>query len=126
MSTALRRIPLSKPYIGEREEELVLEVLRSGRLSMGPAIDRFEELIEEAGLRAPAGPAWHARTVWRGDEPGFAITCHVWRVAGTPDPVVTDELDPSWRPLDEVVDDPEALPGVRLVLDDVRHRLDLT
>jgi len=38
-------VPLSGPYIGEREEELVLEVLRSGRLSLGPTVDRFEELI---------------------------------------------------------------------------------
>ena len=29
--------------MGEREEELVLDVLRSGRLSLGPAIERFEE-----------------------------------------------------------------------------------
>jgi perosamine synthetase len=40
-------VPLSGPYLGEREEELVLEVLRSGRLSLGPAIDRFEELVAE-------------------------------------------------------------------------------
>jgi perosamine synthetase len=43
----IRRIPLSSPYIDERDEELVLEVLRSGRLSLGPAIDRFEELFAE-------------------------------------------------------------------------------
>jgi perosamine synthetase len=40
-------VPLSGPYLGEREEELVLEVLRSGRLSLGPTIDRFEELVGE-------------------------------------------------------------------------------
>jgi dTDP-4-amino-4,6-dideoxygalactose transaminase len=40
-------VPLSGPYLGEREEELVLEVLRSGRLSLGPAIDRFEQLLAE-------------------------------------------------------------------------------
>jgi dTDP-4-amino-4,6-dideoxygalactose transaminase len=40
-------VPLSGPYLGEREEELVLEVLRSGRLSLGPTIDRFEELAAE-------------------------------------------------------------------------------
>ena len=40
-------VPLSGPYLGEREEELVLEVMRSGRLSLGPTIDRFEELIAE-------------------------------------------------------------------------------
>ena len=36
------QIPLAKPEIGEREEELVLEVLRSGRLSLGPVLERFE------------------------------------------------------------------------------------
>jgi perosamine synthetase len=40
-------VPLSGPYLGEREEELVLEVLRSGRLSLGPTIDRFEDLVAE-------------------------------------------------------------------------------
>ena len=42
-----RLIPLSSPYLDEREEELVLEVLRSGRLSLGPAIERFEQLFAE-------------------------------------------------------------------------------
>jgi perosamine synthetase len=40
-----RAVPLSGPYLGEREEELVLEVMRSGRLSLGPMIDRFEEAL---------------------------------------------------------------------------------
>jgi perosamine synthetase len=44
---ATRRVPLARPWIDEREEELVLEVLRSGRLSLGPTIERFEELIAE-------------------------------------------------------------------------------
>jgi perosamine synthetase len=35
-------IPLARPELGEREEELVLEVLRSGRLSLGPMQERFE------------------------------------------------------------------------------------
>jgi perosamine synthetase len=35
-------IPLARPEIGPREEELVLEVLRSGRLSLGPMGERFE------------------------------------------------------------------------------------
>lgn len=36
------RIPLARPEVGAREEELVLEVLRSGRLSLGPMAERFE------------------------------------------------------------------------------------
>ncbi|HEU0247303.1 MAG TPA: DegT/DnrJ/EryC1/StrS family aminotransferase [Gaiellaceae bacterium] len=40
---ATRTVSLSGPWLDEREEELVAEVLRSGRLSLGPTIDRFEE-----------------------------------------------------------------------------------
>jgi perosamine synthetase len=47
LSTGLREIPLAKPFLDGREEELVREVLRSGRLSLGPTIDRFEELMAE-------------------------------------------------------------------------------
>jgi perosamine synthetase len=42
-----RAVPLSRPYLDEREEELVREVLRSGRLSLGATIGRFEELFAE-------------------------------------------------------------------------------
>ena len=35
-------IPLARPVMGEREEELALEVLRSGRLSLGPRLGEFE------------------------------------------------------------------------------------
>jgi perosamine synthetase len=45
--SAATRVPLSRPYVDEREEELVLEVLRSGRLSLGPMIERFEQLVAE-------------------------------------------------------------------------------
>jgi dTDP-4-amino-4,6-dideoxygalactose transaminase len=37
-----KQIPLAKPEIGAREEELALAVLRSGRLSLGPMVERFE------------------------------------------------------------------------------------
>ncbi len=35
-------IPLARPVLGELEEERVLEVLRSGRLSLGPLLAEFE------------------------------------------------------------------------------------
>jgi perosamine synthetase len=35
-------IPLARPLLGAREEELVLETLRSGRLSLGPRAAEFE------------------------------------------------------------------------------------
>jgi perosamine synthetase len=39
---ALDFIPLARPVIGEREEQAVLEVLRSGQLSLGPRVAAFE------------------------------------------------------------------------------------
>jgi dTDP-4-amino-4,6-dideoxygalactose transaminase len=42
MTEASEQIPLAKPEIGRHEEELALEVLRSGRLSLGPTGERFE------------------------------------------------------------------------------------
>jgi perosamine synthetase len=38
-------IAISEPLIGEPEEKLVLEVLRSGRLVKGPMIEQFEEAV---------------------------------------------------------------------------------
>jgi perosamine synthetase len=50
--TATRRINLSAPWIDERDEELVLEVLRSGHLSLGPTGPRFEAMLAET-VEAP-------------------------------------------------------------------------
>ena len=48
MTIATNRINLSAPWIDERDEELVLEVLRSGWLSLGPTGARFESLFADA------------------------------------------------------------------------------
>jgi perosamine synthetase len=67
-----RTVPLSGAYLDEREEELVLEVLRSGRLSLGPTIDRFEELFAEK-VGAPYAAAVSSGTA------GLHLLC---RIAG--------------------------------------------
>ena len=56
MKQEVRPVPLSGPYLDEREEELVLEVMRSGRLSLGPTIGRFEEAFA-AKVGAPYAAA---------------------------------------------------------------------
>jgi perosamine synthetase len=43
----LEVIPLAKPVIGEAEERAVLEVLRSGQLSLGPRVPAFEAAFAE-------------------------------------------------------------------------------
>jgi perosamine synthetase len=40
-------VPLARPVIGAREEELVLEVLRSGHLSLGPRLPAFERAFAD-------------------------------------------------------------------------------
>jgi perosamine synthetase len=67
-----RTVPLSGAYLDEREEELVLEVLRSGRLSLGPMIDRFEEAFAER-VGAPYAAAVSSGTT------GLHLLC---RIAG--------------------------------------------
>lgn len=40
-------IPLARPVLGEEEERAVIEVLRSGQLSLGPRLAEFERLFAE-------------------------------------------------------------------------------
>ena len=53
-------IPLARPVLGEAEEQRVLEVLRTGRLSLGPLLGEFERAF------APRVGAQHASAVSSG------------------------------------------------------------
>jgi perosamine synthetase len=79
-----REIPLARPFLDEREEELVLEVLRSGRLSLGPTIEEFERLVAER-VGAPYAAAVSSGTA------GLHLLC---RIAGIEpgDEVITSTL----------------------------------
>jgi perosamine synthetase len=110
-SAATRRVPLARPHLGEREEELVLEVLRSGRLSLGPTIERFEELIAER-VGAPYAAAVSSGTaalhllvrtagIGRGDEVitsplTFAATANCFLYEGAT-PVFADVDPRTWN-----------------------------
>lgn len=43
----MKKYPIAKPYLGKEEEEVVLEVLRSGTLSIGLKIEEFEKKFAE-------------------------------------------------------------------------------
>jgi perosamine synthetase len=49
-------IPLARPVLGPEEEARVLDVLRSGRLSLGPVVEEFEQAFA-ARLRVPCASA---------------------------------------------------------------------
>ncbi|HEY4811676.1 MAG TPA: DegT/DnrJ/EryC1/StrS family aminotransferase, partial [Solirubrobacteraceae bacterium] len=53
---AVEMIPLARPVIGPPEEQAVLEALRSGQLSLGPRLQRFEQDFA-AFLGAPLASA---------------------------------------------------------------------
>jgi perosamine synthetase len=78
---AVRQIPLSSPWLDGREEELVLDVLRSGRLSLGPTIDSFEEAFAET-VGAPYAAAVSSGTA------GLHLLC-VTAGVGPGDEVIT-------------------------------------
>jgi perosamine synthetase len=71
-------IPLARPDLGAREEDLILEVMRSGRLSLGPMLERFERefagwLGAEGAVAVSSGTAAlhlavRAQAWGRGDE----------------------------------------------------------
>jgi dTDP-4-amino-4,6-dideoxygalactose transaminase len=79
VTQATRRVALSAPWIDERDEELVLETLRSGHLSLGPTGPRFEELLaEKLGVRHCAAvssgtAALHLGMVLAGVGPGDEV-----------------------------------------------------
>ena len=79
MKQEVAPVPLSGPDLGAREEELVLEVMRSGRLSLGPSIDRFEQLLAEK-VGAPYAAAvssgtagLHLLAITAGIQPGDEV-----------------------------------------------------
>src|SRR5204862_2158586 len=84
MTQAVREIPLSRPWLDEREEELVLEVLRSGRLSLGPWIERFEQEVAER-VGAPYAAAVSSGTA------GLHLLCHIAGL-GPGDEVITSPV----------------------------------
>jgi perosamine synthetase len=77
-ATSVATIPLARPVLGEAEESAVLEVLRSGQLSLGPRVGEFERAFA-ARVGAPLACAVSSGTaglhlalravgVQRGDE----------------------------------------------------------
>ena len=129
MREATRQIPLARPVLGEREVELVTGVLRSGRLSLGPVIERFEaELAAYAGARYGAavssGTAGlhllaHAAGIGPGDEVitspfSFVASanCFIYE-GGTP---VFADIDPSTLNLDPAAVEAAVTPRTKAVV----------
>ena len=72
-------IPLARPVIESREEELVLEVLRSRRLSLGPKLPQFEKAfadwlgVDHAAAVSSGTAGLHLAVREAGIEPGDRV-----------------------------------------------------
>ena len=103
----LDTIPLAKPVIGDRELELVEQVLRSGQLSLGSMLARFEhDWAQRAGVAhavaCSSGTAglhacFHALGLGPGDEvivPSFSFVASANAILFTGATPVFVEVDP--------------------------------
>jgi perosamine synthetase len=81
VSVAVHQVPFARPEFGDEEARAVAEVLRSGWVSQGPAVARFEELFAQlAGSRhavavSSCTTALHLALVLAGVEPGDEVVC---------------------------------------------------
>jgi perosamine synthetase len=103
---AVRTIPLSSPWLDEREEELVADVLRSGRLSLGPTIDRFEEAFAEVvgapyAVAVSSGTAGlHLLAVAAGVNPGDEVVTSPYSFVASANCAIYEGATPVFADID--------------------------
>jgi perosamine synthetase len=106
VTQATKRVQLSAPWIDERDEELVLETLRSGHLSLGPTGPRFEELLAEAvGARycaaVSSGTAGlHLGVVLAGVRPGDEVITSPYSFAASANCAMYEGATPVFADID--------------------------
>jgi perosamine synthetase len=123
------RIPLARPVIGERERELVDEVLRSGWLSLGPMVPRFERMwAERIGVKhavaVSSGTAGlhlclHAMGLGPGDEvitSSFSFVASANAVVFTGATPVFAEVDPLTFNMDPEAVEAAITPRTRAIM----------
>lgn len=126
--TALDTIPLAKPVIGDREVQLVEQVLRSGQLSLGSMLARFEhDWAERAGVAhavaCSSGTAglhacFHALGLGPGDEvivPSFSFVASANAILFTGATPVFVEVDPQTFNMDPVAVEAAITPRTKAI-----------
>ncbi len=129
-----RRVPVARPTFGDREEALILEALRSGWVTQGPMVEKFEGAVARA-VGAPQAVAvssgttalflaLHALGIGPGDEVVVPSLCFiaianvVVHCGATP---VFADVDPATYNLDPDAVAAALTPRTRAVL--VAHQL---
>ncbi|HEV2973391.1 MAG TPA: DegT/DnrJ/EryC1/StrS family aminotransferase [Solirubrobacteraceae bacterium] len=101
-------IPLAKPVLGEAEERAVIEVLRSGQLSLGPKLDQFERKFAER-IGAPYASAVSSGTAGLhlalravGVEPGDEVVTSPFSFVASANAIVYCGATPVFADIDPV------------------------
>jgi perosamine synthetase len=107
LMVAVRQIPLARPYLDGREEELVLDVLRSGDLALGPMYRRFEEAFADIAGTAHAvacssGTAGlHASLARLGVGPGDEVITSSFSFVASANVILFQHATPVFADIDE-------------------------
>jgi perosamine synthetase len=102
-----RQIPLARPYLDGREEELVLDVLRSGNLALGPVYRRFEEAFAAAtgtrhAVACSSGTAGlHAGLARLGVGPGDEVITSSFSFVSSANVILFQHATPVFAEMDE-------------------------
>jgi dTDP-4-amino-4,6-dideoxygalactose transaminase len=82
VTTSIKQsIPIARPYVGQEEEQAVVQALRSGWLSQGPRVVEFEKLFAEyVGAKhaiavSSCTTALHLAFIGAGIGPGDEVLC---------------------------------------------------
>jgi perosamine synthetase len=114
--TELDVIPIAQPVIGKAEEDAVLEVLRSGHLSLGPRVPEFERRFAEhvgavcASAISSGTTALHLAMRQVGVTDGTEIVTSPFTFVATANAAVYERATPVFADIDPVTLnlDPEA------------------
>lgn len=112
---ATDQIPLARPDIGAREEELILEVLRSGQLSLGPMGERFEREfaawlgVEDAVMTSSGTTALHLGVRMLGWGEGDEVVTSPFSFVASANCLLYEAVRPVFVDVEETLDmDPAA------------------
>ncbi len=106
VTSPAQHVPIARPFFGEEEERAVVEVLRSGWVTQGPVVARFEEVVAErvgaahAVAVTSATTALQATLVALGIGPGDEVVCPSYTYIATPNSIVNAGATPVFADLD--------------------------
>jgi perosamine synthetase len=101
-------IPLARPVLGDREEELVLETLRSGRLSLGPRLKEFEDAfarklgVDHVSAVSSGTAGLHLATRAAGIAPGDEVITSPFSFVASANVMLYEQARPVFVDIDPV------------------------